>query len=204
MLRLVTEIVRPGAVVWDVGANVGLFTFAAASVVGARGRVLAVEPDSLLVRLLRRSATLNSRLSTVDVLPAAVSDRVGIGRFHIGRRNRSTNFLEGFGTTQTGGTRAVELVPTVTLDWLAGHFPLPDVIKIDVEVAELLVLRGAGSVLDAHPALICEVDESNAEQVRKLLHARGYLIYDGELSASKRRPVDTAPPALLALPPGSS
>jgi hypothetical protein len=132
-----------------------------------------------------------------------VSDREGIGRFHVARRNRATNFLEGFGTTQTGGTRAVELVPTVTLDWLAGHFPLPDVLKIDVEAAELLVLRGAGSVLDAHPALICEVDESNAEQVRKLLQARGYLLYDGNLSSSIRHPVAAAPPTLLALPPGS-
>ena len=58
LMNLVKEFVRPGSVVWDIGANVGLFTFAAASLAGPGGQVMAMEPDAWLVQLLRRSAKL--------------------------------------------------------------------------------------------------------------------------------------------------
>src|SRR5579859_3877308 len=57
LLRLAAEVVRRGDTVWDIGANMGLFSFAAAVLAGPEGRVLAVEPDTDLVGLLRRSAT---------------------------------------------------------------------------------------------------------------------------------------------------
>jgi FkbM family methyltransferase len=142
LLRLVTETARAGDVVWDIGANVGLFSFAAAVGASPEGRVLALEPDAVLVALLRRSAAADQQHAPVEVLPVAVTDDLGVGQFHIARRNRSTSYLDGFGTSQTGGIRATKLVPTVSLDWLAERFPAPDIIKIDVEGAELNVLAG--------------------------------------------------------------
>ncbi|MGH3326851.1 MAG: FkbM family methyltransferase [Streptomycetales bacterium] len=207
LLSLVSEVVKPGAVVWDVGANLGLFSFASAVAAGPSGRVLAIEPDSWLVALLRRSAVANTQadvpqaeLAPVEVLPVAVSDSFGVGRFHIARRNRSTSHLEGFGSTQTGGTRSTELVPTVTLDWLATHFPPPDVIKIDVEAAEALVLQGGPTILARRPVVICEVVAANATLVRELLQPHGYVLYDGELPTGFRRPLGQAAPTLLACP----
>ncbi|HEX9529020.1 MAG TPA: hypothetical protein VF951_16095, partial [Streptosporangiaceae bacterium] len=50
----------------------------------------------------RRSAAVNSGHAPVDVLPAAVSDGLSVARFHVARRNRSTNHLDGFGTSQAG------------------------------------------------------------------------------------------------------
>lgn len=198
LLRLAEETIRPGATVWDIGANVGLFTFAAAAAAGPTGRVLAVEPDSWLVGLLRRSAADNQALAAVDILPAAVNDTVGVGRLHIARRNRSTNYLAGHGTSQAGGCRDVHLVPTVTLDWLAEHFPLPDVLKIDVEAAEVAVLAGASRVLAARPVIICEVAQANGPQVRDLL--AGYRCYDARATRADRRPLAEIPADLLALP----
>ena len=102
LLRLAAEVVRRGDTVWDIGANLGLFSFAAAVAAGPAGRVLAVEPDTVLAGLLRRSAAVNSGHAPVDVLPAAVSDGLSVARFHVARRNRSTNHLDGFGTSQAG------------------------------------------------------------------------------------------------------
>jgi FkbM family methyltransferase len=201
LLRLAAELVRPGNVVWDIGANLGLFSFAAALAAGPAGYVLAVEPDALLVGLLRRSAAANRGQGQVEVLPAAVADDVGIARFHIARRNRATSYLDGFGTTQTGGIRATELVPTVTLDWLASRFPRPDVIKIDVEAAELGVLTGGAGVLRGLPSIICEVAGCNAATAGDLLIAHGYLLYDGQQPAAERTPVAVAPPETLAISP---
>jgi FkbM family methyltransferase len=200
LLRLVTEVVKPGAVVWDIGANLGLFTFAAAAAARPAGRVLAVEADAWLATLLRRSAARNRAIAPVDVLPVAAGDRVGIAKFTIARRARSANHLTGYGTTEAGGTRRVDLVPTVMLDSLLDHFPPPDVVKIDVEEAEALVLSGASAVLAGRPTLICEVAAGNAEQVRKLLSPYGYRFYDGTLPRLLRTPLDQVPWGLLAVP----
>ena len=199
LLSLAQEYIRDGSVVWDIGANVGLFSFAAAVAAGPSGHIVAVEPDAVMAALLRRSAELNERSARVEVFPAAVADHLGVAQFHIARRNRSTNHLEGFGTAQTGGIRATELVPTITLDWLAEHFPKPDVIKIDVEEAELTVLRGATKVLNMMPTLICEVAARNAAAVWDMLASHGYTLYDGEQPAAYRVPVDLAQANTLAV-----
>ena len=73
LMGLAREFVKPGAVVWDVGANVGLFAFAAASLAGPGGQVVAMEPDAWLVQLLRRSA-------------ANATGRFGAGANHTGGR----------------------------------------------------------------------------------------------------------------------
>jgi FkbM family methyltransferase len=198
LLRL-AETVRPGDTVWDIGANLGLFSFAAAVAAGPAGSVLSVEPDTMMVGLLRRSAALNRGHAPVDVLAAAVSDSLSLARFHIARRNRSTNYLDGFGTSQTGGVRTTELVPTFTLDWLASHFAAPDVIKIDVEQAEAAVLAGGSRVLGLASTVICEVAARNSIVVRDTLNRYGYVLYDGDLPSAKRVPVADAPPTTLAV-----
>src|SRR5450631_4016821 len=60
LFRMAAELVRRGDVVWDIGANVGLFSFAAAGAAGPEGHVVALEPDTWLVGLLRRSSNLRT------------------------------------------------------------------------------------------------------------------------------------------------
>ncbi len=199
LLRLVAEVIRPGDVIWDVGANLGLFSFCAAVAAGPTGRVLAIEPDTVLVRLLRRSAEANREQALVEVLPVGISDEIAVARFEIARRNRATSHLAGFGNMQTGGVRATELVPTVTLDWLAERFPMPDVVKIDVEAAELKVLAGSHSVLRALPTIICEVAGCNAKAVADVLTGHGYVLHDGEQPERQRVPLTVAPWTTLAV-----
>jgi FkbM family methyltransferase len=199
LLRLAEEFIRPGDVVWDIGANLGLFTFAAAVAAGRGGYVLAVEPDIQLVALLHRAKAVNCGHASIEVVPAAVADGLGVARFHIAARNRSTNHLDGFGTSQAGGIRTTQLVPTMTLDWLAEQFPPPDVVKIDVEEAEAMVLTGARNLLRAHPKIICEVAARNSAIVTGILTDHEYSLYDGNLPASQRAALSDAPHNTLAL-----
>jgi FkbM family methyltransferase len=199
LLRLATEFIQPGNVVWDIGSNLGLFSLAASVSAGPLGHVIAVEPDTAIVSLLRRSVAANHGTSPVDVLPVAVADKVGVSQFHVARRNRATSYLDGFGTRQAGGVRATVMVPTVTLDWLAAQFPAPDIIKIDVEGAELQVLDGGKEVLRNLPTIICEVASRNATAVADLLRACGYILHDGEELPAQRTPLSLAPPNTLAL-----
>ncbi|OHV20145.1 methyltransferase FkbM [Parafrankia soli] len=201
LVSFVQEQVRPGHIVWDVGANLGLFTFAAAEIAGPGGAVVAIEPDTWLVDLLRRSLRIPNDRAPVDVLPAAVGESTGVGRFCVATRNRATSHLHGFGTTQTGGVRSVETVPVFRLDDLLAHFPPPDVVKIDVEGAEVTVLTGAHRMLrQVRPVILCEVVTRNAAAVAKTLHNAGYQVLDASLPPSGRRPLAGAPFSTLAVP----
>ena len=201
LLKLAAEVVTRGDTVWDIGANMGLFSFAAAVMAGREGRVLAVEPDTDLVGLLRRSAAGAVGHAPVEILPAAISDEESVARFHIARRNRATSHLAGFGSVMAGGVRSTRLVPTVTLDWLAARLPPPDVVKIDVEGAELAVLLGGGRVLADSPTVICEVSGPNAAAVSTVLAEHGYTMYDGDQVVGERVPVQAAPFNTLAIAP---
>jgi FkbM family methyltransferase len=195
------EFVKPGAVVWDVGANVGLFAFAASSRAGSTGSVVAVEADIWLVDLLRRSADRqNAAGAKVEVLPAAAGIKQGIADFNIARRGRSANFLaSSLGSTQSGGVRRTVQVLTVSLDWLLENRPAPQVLKIDVEGAELQVLQGAQRLLrEIRPVILCEVDEPTRSEVTRLFRDASYLMYDWDNRAAGE--VNVAAWNTLALP----
>jgi FkbM family methyltransferase len=171
LLSMARELVRPGMSVWDIGANVGLFSFAAASL-GAE--VVAVEADLWLANLMHRSALLNKL--PVTLLAAAVSDSEGVSKLYLSDHGKSSNSLIGIGSTQT--------VITVTLDWMLKYFPPPQVLKIDVEGLEYAVLTGARKVLESRPVIFCEVTEHH-ELVAELLRDAGYEFYAARLSDRK-------------------
>src|SRR5579884_4218264 len=136
--RLFAQILGPGGVFFDVGANVGFYTLLAAVLVGEGGRVVAFQPASRNARYLRRHVGLN-RLRNVDVFEVAVLDRCGVARFDEERGTAT-------GKISDSGALTIQ---TVSIDQLVdeGLVPTPDVIKIDVEGAEMDVLRGAEAVL---------------------------------------------------------
>ena len=183
LLAMASELVAPGSTVWDVGANVGLFTFASAARAGSSGSVLAIEPDVWLAQLLNRSARRISRqhsaAAPVKVLCASISSRNGVGELEIAERARASNHLSGIsGSTQSGGHRQLQPTVVLTLDSLLENFPPPAVVKIDVESHEAEVLRGAANLLQqVRPALWCEVDPKNAECVSALLLDSDYLMF---------------------------
>lgn len=206
LLRMVRELVTPGSVVWDVGANVGLFAFSAAALAGPSGSVLAVEPDLWLAHLLTRSSGRIQKeakaAAAVTVLAAAVSENNRIGQLHIAERARSANHLvDSHGSTQTGGPRAIQSTVIVSLDFLLEHFAAPSVLKVDVEGAEVGVLRGATKLLrTSRPVIWCEVHPENAETVAEILQGCGYEIFAAALESGKRTAQRRASWDTLAVP----
>ncbi len=200
LLRIAEVLVRPGDCVWDVGANVGLFSMAACYHSGGSGTTLSIEADKDAVSLLFKTAReAGGRLT---VLPVAVSDQDGFVRFAIARRARAANAIEGYGSTQTGGVLEVRTLPAWRLDSLAKHFEKPNVLKIDVEGAELDVLRGAGNLLiESKPRIYCEVTDTTRMDVVTLLQTAGYAVCDGEsFGTGNQRAVSTGTTNLVAMP----
>lgn len=202
LISIVRKFIKPGQVVWDIGANMGLFAFAAAYTVCTSGKVLAVEADAWCIDLLRRSGRLPQNQSlNVEVLQVAVSDRTGIARFNIANRGRATNFLASVnGSPVTGGIRETISVPSVSLDWLLSEYAKPDFVKIDVEGAELLALQGAETLLTtARPKLMCEVQPINVQIVSNLFKTYNYAMYDAANLSDKSR-LTLATENIVAIP----
>ena len=167
--------VRDGANVWDVGANCGTFIF---SCDHAAKRV-AVEPDPFLCGLIGQSAERNGL--AVTCYQAAVGGRSGTARLVIAKRGRSSNHLADVeGSTQADGDRAFLDVRLMTLDELLDAEGRPDFVKIDVEGAELILLRSASRLLATRPTLFIEVFGANAPECRALLTAAGYELREGD------------------------
>lgn len=134
----------PGDVVFDLGANVGLYSLLAAARVGRTGQVIAFEPLARNLRYLRAHLQLNSA-HNVRVVGKAVSDRTGSALF---RESQSASM----GCLSAEGTVAVQ---TITLDdVLRSGGPAPQCIKIDVEGAEAEVLAGGKETLTRYRPVI--------------------------------------------------
>lgn len=203
LLAWVDELVQPAGVVWDVGANVGVFGLAASCRAGAAGSVLLVEPDPWLAGLIERSAaSLPKQAARAEVLALALAECAGTARFRIAARGRASNHLAAVeGSTQAGGSREEIVVPTESLDGLLAGRRAPTVVKIDVEGAELDVLAGGRDLLSrVRPLLLCEVDERNDDAVGRLLHSYDYDLLDATLPVSRRVPLELPVFNTLAVP----
>jgi FkbM family methyltransferase len=143
--RALRQLVKPGMRVVDGGAHVGYYTLRFATWVGAAGRVDAFEPNPGLMRRLRRSVAVNGFTDRVRLHELALLD--GNGDSEFGFRHD----LSGGGAIEGAGERLT--VPTVMLDRVLAELAQVDVLKLDIEGAELRALRGARRLLAASPRI---------------------------------------------------
>ena len=203
LLDVALEHVRIGDTIWDIGANVGLFAFAAANLAGPTGSILCIEADIWLCNLLSRSKGLSTNAHlNIDILPVAVSDSIDLLKFNISSRGRCANFLAKFqGSSQTGGVRETKIVPSLNLDFVLDKYKAPSFVKIDVEGAEALVLGGARKLLaEVRPTIYCEVSYENSDQVSSILRDHKYKMFDAEANKPDRIPLQRATWNTLAYP----
>ena len=177
-----------GMTVWDIGGNLGLFSALAAGRASAEGQVFTVEPDPYYAHLIGRSARrFSGDFAPIQVLCAAVADRSGIASFGEAEQGHARSALADYTRTATVATRPV---PVVTLDGLLEFWPAPDIVKIDVEGAEIAVLEGAFRLLrDVRPVIYIEIEPANSASAQEHFQAAGYQCF--QLNGGDERPADT-------------
>ena len=158
----IAEMLSPGDVFFDIGANLGFFSLVAARAVGPEGRVYAFEPVPRNADAIRRCRNINN-LPWIDVFVEAVGASSGKADMWIAKHPGGSALASA--DTPPDRLRKAN-VDLVSLDDAIAERGLrpPNLIKIDVEGAEHEVLEGlAKTLLAANPALLCEVDDATEE-----------------------------------------
>ena len=145
---LLRYVLKPGDTFVDVGANVGFYTRMGSVLVGESGRVFAFEPLSSALRLLKMNT---ESLTNVVVDARALSDHNGEADFHVRREGDTSSLLPGDpGSTVRVGATTLD----ARLLSEGGAPTRVDFVKIDVEGAELSVLRGATKTIEKYQPLV--------------------------------------------------
>jgi FkbM family methyltransferase len=159
VLQAIAPLVARDAVCIDAGANIGLYTLAMSSL-APQGRVLAFEPSPATAGHLQENVRRNGA-TNVDVCPVALADRTGTVQFHDISFFSAGSFAADDASILTSDSygSTVRETPVTTLDAVVAERGLErvDLVKIDVEGAELSVLAGAAATLAAHrPTVVLE------------------------------------------------
>lgn len=186
-MNFVLDYLRPGDVMVDVGANVGLYSLLAASVGGVR--VTAFEPDDGARRRAAANIGRNGFVPTVELRPEAVGAAPARSSFSVGLGPENRLVRDGPGGPSSTRLRTVDIVALD--DVVDGPVAL---VKIDVEGEELAVLDGAERLLRrSHPVVIVEANAPDALSERLASLGYRWVTYD---TRSRRLVESSALPAI--------
>ncbi|MBO4852220.1 MAG: FkbM family methyltransferase [Schwartzia sp.] len=167
------QIVKPGHLVVEAGANIGSHTIHLAQLAGDEGQVWAFEPQRLVFQLLAGNVALNS-LTNVHCLQKCLGDADGsIVKVPV----LNVNVVNNWGGLELGNCAEGEPVEQITIDSL--DLPRCDFFKIDVEGMELQVLRGAEKTIRKYqPVIYTEADRQEKNgALFAYLRSLGYRLY---------------------------
>jgi FkbM family methyltransferase len=182
--EMLLNLLEPGAVFVDIGANTGYFTVLAALRVDSTGHVFAFEPNPSVRDQLQRHLVVNGINNRVTVCDVALADRnEDNAQFFLScwpENDGISSLTPAHETIARGGLRQESTIPVRvrTFDSWLQSTPVPriDLMKIDVEGAETHVLSGMRRAFDTVPPrrIICETPQDSLAV--KLLSGRGYRV----------------------------
>lgn len=205
--QLLATFVRPGATVFDIGANIGYFVIALSRLVGPSGRVIAFEPHPVSVRRLKRHLELNS-IANAQLEEIAAGETDGPAEFSIALTDQQARFIDLPYVPSQGKT--IKVICRRIDSYVQDTGVVPDVILMDVEHAEGRVLHGMENLLTTRkPLIIIEMhgDQAIAEAYTALTSCN-YRLYHPTLKAVQSQaeiknlghylaaPADFDPPAM--------
>lgn len=182
--KVFKDVVKRGMTVVDVGSGRGYFSLIAARLVGSEGRVFAFEPEPSNYGWLVKYITING-FKNILPIKKAVSDKKGTTKLHLDRVDIGRHSI----VFEEGRDDYVK-VETISLDdFFEENQILPDVVKMDIEGAEVLALKGMRRTIERSANLRMFIEyERNKEEVYDFL-AKYFEIYritnDGKLIQAK-------------------
>jgi len=182
--------IRGGDVLYDIGANVGVYSLVAAKQPGGGARVIAFEANYATVDSLCANIVLNDLGAQITPLPIALSDATAMNVFSLRDLNAgSARHALGYGPPEDGPTLYQQPVLMFTLDDVIEMFglPQPNHIKLDVDGGELAVLRGASRTLASSSlhSMLIEVSSTQSGAVSDLLERHG-LRLDSKVTVTNK------------------
>jgi FkbM family methyltransferase len=180
--KLISNIISPGDVVLDIGANIGYYTVIFAKLVGQNGKVFAFEPEPTNFSLLQKNVSING-CSNVTVEQKAVSNRNERKKLYLNKENAGMHTIY---KSQYADLDPVE-IETISLDTYFNNYTGKiDFIKMDIEGSEYTALEGMKTILQRQnsikllvaffPSAIREYGYE-PEQYFDLLSSYGFRIY---------------------------
>jgi FkbM family methyltransferase len=191
--ELFKKVVKEGNVVIDLGANIGYFTLLAARIVGSKGKVYSFEPEPKNYNYLLKNIKLNN-YENVIAIQKAVSDKneknkLFICPYESGHHTiKQHEGIEAYRPDTFNKRKEFIEIETITLDDFFENQEEPiDVIKMDIEGAEMLALSGMNRIIRTNkklkmfveffPLLIEKMGNSPREFIRKLLEDYHFSIF---------------------------
>lgn len=167
--RILKDNLRSGMVFYDLGSNNGFFSLLAARIVGSTGKVIAFEAEPRLGILFLENINRNSA-HNVKLVESAVWSTTGSVDFSPADPRVSPDF--GVGKVVSDSAAKTVTVPSICLDDFIRTERPPNLIKCDVEGAEVEVFRGASKLLtDYRPSVECEVHSSENGRLLQVMFA---------------------------------
>ena len=195
VVEFLSEYLKPGMVVVDVGANIGIYSMLSAKCVGPRGTVHAFEPTPESFAQLRTNVELN-KFSCLRLNQLALADEAGTSTLYLYEQNAMNSLSQ---QDWVGKALGQVVVNTNTLDeyLLAENVRQVDLLKIDAEGAEMAVLKGAEHLLSGphSPVVVCEFTDKTtrnfgyrAAELREHLEKLGYNLFRWNVKSKRLIP----------------
>lgn len=176
-----------GSVIWDIGANVGLYSCYAAKQRGCR--VFAFEPSVFNLELLARNIFLNDLAEQITIVPLPLSEQLAVSKLNMTSTDWGgalSTFGQDYGHDGNIMNKVFEF-PTIGLSMVDAvallKIPQPDYIKMDVDGIEHLILKGGMPVLSKMKGILIEINDTFATQAND---TSAYLQQAGFILKEKR------------------
>ena len=191
--ELFRTVVKKGDVILDMGANIGYFTLLAAKLVGKKGKVYSFEPEPRNYHYLKKNIELN-KYTNVFAFQKAVADKPGKVKLYICPYDTGHHTINQYGGIEKYSPKFiytnkefVEIEAVVLDDFFGETKRKIDVIKMDIEGAEVLALSGMDHIIKENgklkmfieffPLFIREMGSSPEEFIKKLLEDYRFAIF---------------------------
>jgi len=175
----ISDLVKPGQIVYDIGANIGFLTLLFTRRVGDQGHLYAFEALPTNVTRLIHNIELNALKERVTIIQAAVQDQSGPAEFLVAPSTGMGKVNGSAGRASIDYEQSIQVEGISIDDFIedTGNL-LPDIVKMDIEGGEVLALPGMVKLLHAHhPILLIELHGIEAAQITwALLRREGYRI----------------------------